>query len=111
MLLGVLENIYILGDVLNLEVIALHFVVQSQKFEGVTARAPRLDLRKEVLWRYFIVERLGIPDLSDPCVGDDGEDEFCRLLSRCIVRRAVCALRFMRRFCARADDGRSVVVD
>ena len=47
----------------------------------------------------------------DPCVGDDGEDELCRLPPRCLVSRAVGALRFMCRFCARSDDGRSAVVD
>ena len=46
MLLGVLEHIYILRDALNLEVIALHFVVQRQKVEGVTACAPHLEVRK-----------------------------------------------------------------
>ena len=44
--LGVLEHIYILGDVLDLEVIALHFVVQRQKVEGGTSRVPRLEMRK-----------------------------------------------------------------
>ena len=51
MLLGILDNIYILGDSLDLELIALYFVVQRQKVEGVTARAPRLEVRKEGLWR------------------------------------------------------------
>ena len=42
LLLGVLEHIYILGDALDLEVIALQFIAQRQKVEGVTARAPHL---------------------------------------------------------------------
>ena len=83
--------------------IALHLVVQRQEVEGVTAHSTRLELRKEVLWGEFSVERLGIPELSDPCVGDNGEDELCRLLSHCLVRRAVFALRFMRRFYARGQ--------
>ena len=91
--------------------IALHFVVQRQKVEDVTARAPHLEVRKEVRWFDFSVDRLGIPELLDPCVGDDGADELCRLLLRGLVRRAICALCFMHRFCARADDGRIVVVD
>ena len=111
MLLGVLKHIFILGDSLDLEVIALHFFMQRQKVKGVMARAPRLEVRKEVLRRDFSVERFGIPELSDPCVGDNGEDELCRLPSHCLVRCAVFALRFMRRFCARVNDGRSIVID
>ena len=75
------------------------------------ARAPHLEVRKEVLLCDFGVDCLGVPELADPCISDDGEDELCRILSRCLVRRAVGALRFMRRFCVRVDDGRSVVVD
>ena len=75
LLLGVLEHIYILGDALDIEVIVLHFVVQCQKVEGVTNRAPRLEVRKEVLWCNLSVERIGVPKQSDTCVGDDGEDE------------------------------------
>ena len=111
MLLGVLENIYILGEYLDLELIALHFGMQRQKFEGMPAHAPRLEARKEVLRCNFGVESLGIPELADPCVGDDGEDELCRLLLLYLVRRAVCSLRFMHRFCVRTDDGRRVVID
>ena len=44
--MGVLEHINILGDVLDLEVIALHFIMQLQEVEGVLARAPRLDMGK-----------------------------------------------------------------
>ena len=80
--MGVLKHVYVLGDALDLELIALYLVVQRHKVEGVKARAPRLEVRKEVLWRYCSVDRLGIPELSDPCVGNDGEDELCRLLSR-----------------------------
>ena len=46
MLLGVLEHIDILRDALDLEMVALHFVVQRQKSEGVTARTPRLKVIK-----------------------------------------------------------------
>ena len=111
MLLGVLKHIFILGDSLDLEVIALHFFMQRQKVKGVMARAPRLEVRKEVLRRDFSVERLSIPELWDPCVGNDGEDELCRLPSHYLVRRAVRVIRFMRRLCSCAENGRSVVVD
>ena len=42
--MGVLENIDIVGDSLDLEVIALHFVIQRQEAEGVPARAPHLEV-------------------------------------------------------------------
>ena len=46
--LGVLEHVDILGDALDLdldlEVVALHFVMQRQEFEGVPAGAPRLEV-------------------------------------------------------------------
>ena len=45
MLLGLLKNIDILGDALDLKVVALHLVVQRQKVEGVTTRESRLEVR------------------------------------------------------------------
>ena len=42
--LCVLEHINILGDSFNLELIALHFVMQHQEVKGVPSRAPRLDM-------------------------------------------------------------------
>ena len=42
--LGVLEHVDILGDSLDLEVVALHFVMQRQYVEGVPAGAPRLEV-------------------------------------------------------------------
>ena len=44
----VLEHIDILGDALDLEVVALHFVMQRQEIDGVPASAPRLKVCKEV---------------------------------------------------------------
>ena len=46
LLLGVLEHIDILRDSLNFEVVALNFVVQIQKFEGVMTRALHLKVKK-----------------------------------------------------------------
>ena len=74
MLLGVLEHIYILGDSLNLEVIALHFVMQRQKVEGVPACAFCLYVREEVLQCDVGVYCLYVLELADPCISDDGED-------------------------------------
>ena len=42
--LGVLNYINIIGDSLDLEVVALHFIMQDQEFEGVPACAPRLEM-------------------------------------------------------------------
>ena len=42
--LGVLKHINILGDALDLEVIALHFIMQRQEVEGVPACEPRLEM-------------------------------------------------------------------
>ena len=47
----------------------------------------------------------------DPGVSDDGGDELSRLPLRCLVCCVVRALGFVCRFGARADDGRSVVVN
>ena len=47
----------------------------------------------------------------DPGISNDGEDELRRLPSRCLVCCAVRAIGFVRRFSARANDGRSIVVN
>ena len=97
----------------TLGLLALHNEMQRYhlEVEGVPARAPRLEVREGFLWCDFGVYCLCILELADPCISNNGEEEFCRLLSRCLVRRAVYAFRFMRRFCARAYEGRSVVID
>ena len=55
--LCVLKHVNVLGDALKLEVVALHFFMQSQEFEGVPAGAPRFKVGKEVLQGNFGVER------------------------------------------------------
>ena len=50
MLLGVLEHIDIIGDALDIEALALHFVMQLQEVEGVPAGSPRLEVCKKVFW-------------------------------------------------------------
>ena len=47
--LRILEHVYVLGDALNHEVVALHFVMQRQEVEGVPVGAPRLEVGKYVL--------------------------------------------------------------
>ena len=51
----VLEHVYVLGDALDLEVVALYFVMKSQEIEGVPAVAPRLKVGKDVLGRNLSV--------------------------------------------------------
>ena len=40
--LGVLEHVYVLGDALDLQMIALHFIIQRMDVKGVPACAPCL---------------------------------------------------------------------
>ena len=75
------------------------------------SRAHNLEVLEEVLWGDHGVERFCVRKLSDPGISDNGEDELCRLLSRCLLCRVVSVLYFVHRFSARADGGRSVVVD
>ena len=75
------------------------------------ARAPRLEVREEVLWGDVCVNGRCVSELAVPCISDDGEEELCRLLSSCLVRRSVCALRLVRHFSAHAEDGSSIFVD
>ena len=42
--MDVLEHIDILRDSLDLEVIALHFIMKRQEVEGVPALSPRLEV-------------------------------------------------------------------
>ena len=51
MTLSVLEQVDVLGDSLDLDVVALHFVLQRQEVEGVPTGAPRLEVRKDVFRR------------------------------------------------------------
>ena len=45
LLLCILDHINILGDPLYLEMIALHFIMQSKEVKGVPAGAPCLEMR------------------------------------------------------------------
>ena len=103
--LGVLENINILGDALDLQMIALHFVMQRKEVKGVPDGAPCLKVSQEVSRVYLGVYCLGIPELADPCVRDDGEHELCCLLSRGVLCSSVRAPRLVWRLEACPDDG------
>ena len=89
----------------------MHLVIQRQKFKGVPARSLHLEVREEGLCCDICVYGIRVLELTDPCISNDGKDELCRLPSRCLVRRAVCALRLVCRFSARSDNVHSVVVD
>ena len=65
--LGVLEHVYVLGDALDLQMIALHFIMQRKEVQGVSDGAPRLEVGQEIPRVYFSVESLGVPELADPC--------------------------------------------
>ena len=74
------------------------------------AGAPHLDMGEERLWRDVCVERLYFPEFSHPRILDDGEDKLLSLAPRCLVGAAVGALGLVRRFRARTDKGRSIVI-
>ena len=63
--------------------------MQRKEVKGVPAGAPCLNVRQEVLRVYLGVYGLWIPELSDPCVRNNGEHELCRLSSRGVIRSAV----------------------
>ena len=42
----VLDNVNVLGDYLNLDVLALHFIMKRQEIDGVPAGSPRLEMGK-----------------------------------------------------------------
>ena len=96
----------ILGDALDLQMIALHFVMQRKEVKGVTASAPCLKVSKEVLRVYLGVNCFWVPELPDPCVRDDGEHELCRLLSRGVISSMVRAPCLVCRLEACPDDAR-----
>ena len=109
--LHVLEHVYLIGDALNLKVVALHFIMQRQEVEGVPAGAPHLEVGKDVLGDNLSVEQVGVSQFANPGVGDDVEHELCCLLSRRFIRSAIGALCFVCRFGARTDNGRGDVVN
>ena len=60
-MLGVLDNIDIFGESLDLGVVALHFIMQRQEFKGVPAGAPRLEVCKEVFLADLSVYGVRVP--------------------------------------------------
>ena len=56
----VLKHFYVIGDALDLKVVALHFIMQNQEVKGVPAGAPRLEVGKDVLRGNLGIERVGI---------------------------------------------------
>ena len=107
----ILEYIYILEDSLYFEVIALHFVMQSQEFKDVAAGSPRLEVGEERLWHDVCVEHFWVPEFLYPRILDDGKDKLRSLAPRCLVGAAVGALGLVRRFRARADDDCGIVIN
>ena len=90
--LHVLEHVYVLGDALNLELVALHFIMQRQEVEGVPDSAPRLEVGNYVLGGNLGVERFGVSQFANPGVGNDGEHELCHILLRRFIRSVIGAL-------------------
>ena len=100
-----------LGGFLYFEVIALYFVMQSQEFKVVSAGAPCLEVGEECLWRDVCVGLSWVPEFLQPRSLDYGKDKLCGFAPRRLVGAAVGALGLVRRFCARADDGGSIVIN
>ena len=111
LLMCILEHINILRDPLYFEVIALHFIMQSQEVEGMVTCSPRLDVGEKRLWSDVSVKSLCVSELTHPRVFDNGEDERRSISPRHLVGAAVASLGFVRCFRARTDDGRGIVVD
>ena len=107
----VLEHVNVLEDALDLEVVALYFIMQHQEVEGVPAGTPCLEACKDIFGNDIGVKRVGVAQFADPGVGDDGEHELSHLLLRRFLCSTVCALGFVCRYGARTDGGRIVVVD
>ena len=103
--------INILGDALDLRMIALNFFMQRKEVKGMPVGAPCLKASKEVSRVYLGVNGFWVPELPYPCVRNDGEHELCRLPSRGVIRSAVRAPCLVCRLEACPDDGRCVVVD
>ena len=54
----VLEHVNVLGDALDFEVVALHFIMQHQLVEGVLAGSPCFEVVKEVIQGNLRVKRV-----------------------------------------------------
>ena len=85
--------------------------MQRQEVEGVATCAPRLEVGKKPLWRDVGVKCLCVSEFPHPRILDDGKDELCSILPRCLVGASVGALGLVRRFRSRADDGCGIVTD
>ena len=107
----ILEHINILGDTLYFEVIALNLIMQRQEVEGIATCAPLLEVVKKCICRDVGVKSLCVSEFPLPRIFDGGEDEMHSLLPHRLVGAAVGALGFVRRFSARADDSRGIVID
>ena len=80
--------------------IALHFIIQCQEFEGVADRAPFLEVAEERLWCDICVERFLVPEFSHPRILDYGKDKLHSIAPRCLVGAAVGTLGLVCRLCA-----------
>ena len=77
----------------------------------MTTCAPRLEVGKKRFWRDVGVERLRVSEFLHPHILYNGKDELRRLSPRRLVGAAAGALGFVRRFRARADNGRGIFID
>ena len=66
---------------------------------------------EESLWRDVSVKRLWVPELSHPRILDDGKNKLHSLAPRRLVCDVVGGLGLVRRFCACADDSRSIFIN
>ena len=73
--------------------------------------APLLDVGKKRLWRNFGIKSLCVLEFLHPIILDNSEDEPRCLSPHRLVGAAVSLLGFVRRLCARTDDGRGVIID
>ena len=107
----ILDNINILGDHLYFKVTALNFIMQRMEVKDMATFAPRLEVGKKHLWCDVGVKRLSASDFLHPRILDSVEDKLCRISPNRLVSDAVGVLGLVRRFCARADDGRGIIIN
>ena len=85
--------------------------MKHQEVEGLVTVAPRLEVGKERLWRNIGVERLWVPEFFQPRILDGSKDKLCSLAPLRIVDASFGVFVLVRRFRARADDGRGIVLN
>ena len=85
--------------------------MQIQEVEGVATCAPRLEVVKKRLRRDVGVKLLRISKFLHPCILNDGEYRLRSLLLHHLVGAAVGALGFVRRFRARVENRRGIIVN